>query len=257
MPDISSQAIILRRIDYGDSDLIVSLFTPGAGKLTVIAKSAKKSKRRFPGILELFNRLTVVYSEKQGRRLPILKEAALQEAFTRIRADIRKTAYAAYWVELVNIWLQEGDPQAGLYNLLLEVLAALDAKEISAEMLSVYYQLKFLDSAGLSPNLDACCLCQTRSNCIRTNRLTMSLSDGGIVCCDCRVPNDASRIYRLSKGALKQLAWIAQRDLSTALRVRFAEHVFKEVLDFLEAFVPYHIGKVPKSLSFIKRLRAC
>lgn len=255
MPDVSSQAIVLRRIEYGDSDLIVSLFTLDAGKLTVIAKSAKKSKKRFPGILELFNRLAVVFTESQGKRISLLKEAALQDGFDHIRADIRKTAYAAYWVELMNLWIQEGEPQAALYKLLLEVLSALDAGEFRPEILSFYYQLKFLNSAGFTPHLDACCLCQTHCDSIQDDRLTMSLRDGGIVCCECRLAEHSSQTFRLSKGILKQLAWMEQRELSTAARVRFSEHEYKEVLDFLETFVSYHVGKVPKSLTFLKRLR--
>ena len=63
MSSFSTPAIILRRIDFGDYDLIVTIFTLNKGKISVIAKSAKKSKKRFAGILELFSVLDVKYSE--------------------------------------------------------------------------------------------------------------------------------------------------------------------------------------------------
>ena len=115
----ATQAIVLRRVEYGDYDLIVTLFTPDQGKMAVIAKSAKKSVKRFPGILELFASLEVVIS--RGRRkggLAMLQEASLKSAFFHIRESILKTAYASYWSELLNLWLEEGQPQPALYRLL-------------------------------------------------------------------------------------------------------------------------------------------
>lgn len=55
MPDFSTQAVVLRSVDYGDSDKIVTLFTSGYGKISAIAKGAKRSMKRFGGTLELFS----------------------------------------------------------------------------------------------------------------------------------------------------------------------------------------------------------
>jgi DNA repair protein RecO (recombination protein O) len=255
MPDINTQAILLRKIDYGDNDLIVTLFTSDTGKLTVIAKSAKKSKKRFPCILELFNQLNVVYAQSQRQNLPILKEAVLHEAYINIRADIHKTGYASYWVELINFWLQEGNAQTALYYLLQEVLYALDKGDISAQVLNIYFQIKFLNLAGLQPNLLTCCECQTQTECLPPGKLSVSIKEGGIICCDCISKDSSNDKFTLSKGTLKQLIWMSERDLSAAKKVRFSALGMKEALDFLEGFVPYHVGRVPKSLNFLKHLR--
>ncbi len=256
MRDVNAQGILLRRIDYGDNDLIVTFFTPEVGKITTIAKSAKKSKKRFPGILELFSHLALVYSQNQRQNLPILKEASLLDAFIHIRSDIYKTGYASYWVELIHFWLQEGKAQTHLYYLLQQVLGALNQERISAEVLNIYFQMKFLKFAGFAPNLESCSHCQTDTDGMNQTQVTMSLADGGLVCCQCCPNRDTARHFSLSKGTLKQLVWMADRDLPTAARVRFSNHGLKEALDFLESFVPYHVGKIPKSLKFLKSLRA-
>jgi DNA repair protein RecO (recombination protein O) len=59
----------------------------------------------------------------------------------------------------------------------------------------------------------------------------------------------------LGKGTLKQLLWMAQGDLTLARRVRFSPAAMAEATHFLEAFVPYHIGRVPRSLSFLHQIR--
>jgi DNA repair protein RecO (recombination protein O) len=256
MSDVNAQAVLLKRIDYGDNDLIVTLFIPNVGKLTVIAKSAKKSKKRFPGILEHFNQLSVVYSQNRRGGLPLLKEATLHDAFINIRTDINKTAYAGYWVELIHLWLEEGHAQDTLYYLLQEVLGALDKGEVSIQVLDIYFQMKFLKLVGLQPHLTSCCQCQIQTDCLLSDEVMVSIKDGGIVCCDCSNLSDSfHKKLALSKGTLKQLIWIAERHLPAAKRVRFSINALKETRDFLEAFVPYHVGRIPKSLKFIKRLR--
>jgi len=68
MPILSTPAILLRRIDYGDYDLIITLLTFDAGKISVIAKSAKKSIKRFSGVLELFSVLNVILQNEPAQR---------------------------------------------------------------------------------------------------------------------------------------------------------------------------------------------
>ncbi|HSO67874.1 MAG TPA: DNA repair protein RecO, partial [Desulfatirhabdiaceae bacterium] len=77
MPCFSAKAIVLRKIEFGDADLIITLFSSDRGKLTTIAKGAKKSRKRFSGVLELFSTLNIVSEESRGRGIPILQEASL------------------------------------------------------------------------------------------------------------------------------------------------------------------------------------
>ena len=95
MPIFTSPAIVLRRTDFGDYDLILTFFTLKKGKISAIAKSAKKSTKRFGGILELFSVLDIVCSARIDRDLMVLQEADLKNSFSGIRADLNKTAYAS------------------------------------------------------------------------------------------------------------------------------------------------------------------
>ena len=126
MPVFSTPAILLRRLDYGDFDLILTFLSLERGKISLIAKSAKKSTKRFAGILELFSLMEAVASTGKGRGLPVLQEATLISPFSTIRNDIRKTAYASYWCELLNKWVEENQKQASLYYLLKHALSQLD-----------------------------------------------------------------------------------------------------------------------------------
>jgi len=254
MSRFSTSAIMLRRIDFGDYDLIITFFTLNRGKISVIAKSAKKSTKRFSGILELFSVLELVCSTSHKSRLPVLQEAVLKHPFPKIRADIKKTAYASYWAELINEWLEENKKQVRLYSLFQHVLEELDRDQTPEEAISILFQMRFIAMSGLRPNLNHCSICKTEIEYIKNKRVTIDLTKGGIVCNKCN-PKAKVNTYSLSKGTIKQLLWIESRNLTEAKRIRFTSQALKEGLEFLEAFVPYHLGKEPQSLSFLRQIR--
>jgi DNA repair protein RecO (recombination protein O) len=253
MANLNTPAILLRRIDFGDYDLIVTLFTRTQGKTSAIAKSAKKSVKRFPGVLEPFSRLNVVMARGRGKGLPVLQEASLEDPFFKIRENIVKTAYASYWSELIYLWMAEGEPQEALYRLTLHVLAELDRGNTPVEVLSILFQMRFLSLAGFRPNFDHCHACKTCLDQIRHDCVFSDPSRGGIACPTCGVPTNGR--LKISKGTLKQLMWTDSGDLERAARVRFTPLAITEGLNFLEAFVPFHIGKSPKSLKVLRSIR--
>lgn len=253
MASQSTTAILLRRIEFGDYDLIVTLFSRELGKTSAIAKSAKKSVKRFPGVLEPFSRLNVVLAKGRGKGMPVLQEAYLEEPFFRIREDIVKTAYASYWSELIYLWMAEDEPQEDLYRLTSHVLTELNRGETPMEVLSILFQMRFLSLAGFRPNFEHCHSCKTCLDRIRHASVVSDPAKGGIICPTCVGPVNGQ--LAISKGTLKQLMWTDAGDLERAARVRFTPAAMAEGLTFLEAFVPYHIGKSPKSLKVLHSVR--
>lgn len=253
MTEFSTTAITLRRLEYGERDLILTLFTPDQGKISVIAKSAKKSVKRFGGALELFSETAVVCKNGRGK-LPLLQEASVKEPFYAIRSDFRKTAYASYWAEIVREWIEEGGKEAALYELLVRVLGRLDQGAFSPEMLSVLFQMRFLVISGFCPDLCQCRKCKQTTEAIPAQRIAFDLPKGGLVCTGCGQDSGKRAIW-LSKGTLKQLLWLAQADLEKAARIRFNPQSLAEALAFLEAFLPFHLHKTPKSLRFLRGMR--
>lgn len=254
MSTFSSPAILLRRLEVGDFDLIVSLFTLDHGKVSAIAKSAKKSTKRFAGVLELFSRLQVVCRAGRGKGLPVLQEAVLQEPFCAIRCDVKKTAYASYWSELLNSWLEEGDKQDRLFWLFEHVLGRLERGCESAELLSILFQMRFTAISGFSPSLQQCSCCKKDVDDMPEHRVVFDLSRGGLVCNAC-VSGTTGRLH-LSKGTIKQLLWIESGGFSKAHRIRFSPATLEEGLQFLESFVPYQVGREPRSLKFLRKIRS-
>jgi DNA repair protein RecO (recombination protein O) len=180
MSGYTTPALVLKRINYGDHDLIISLFTLDRGKVSVIAKAAKKSIKRFGGILELFTALEAVIKPGRGKGLPVLQEAALIQPFANIRSDVVKTAYASYWAELVNTWMEEYDRQDLIFKLLAYVFDELDKGTAGTRALSILFQIRFMALSGLAPNLSQCSRCGLDVAGVASREIYFSRAGGGL-----------------------------------------------------------------------------
>ena len=249
----TTTAIVLRRREYGDFDLIVTLLTCDKGKRTLIAKAAKKSTKRFPGILEPFNHLQIAYREGRRKGMPVLEEATLAHSPGGIRSDYVKTAYASYWVECISVWLEEERVRPDIYALLTFVLQALSDDRMPATIVNILFQMRFIGHEGFQPVLESCASCHSDVVPMAQNHFCVDLGKGGVVCNQCP-PGGHGRMH-LSKGTLKQLLWMADGDLDKAGRARFSAQATAEATAFLEAFVPYHLGRKIKSLKYLQQIR--
>jgi hypothetical protein len=102
------EALVLRAIDFGESDRIVHLLTPQSGRINAIAKGAKRSVRRFPGTLDLFNHLRVQIARRRAATLARLEHTALLTCFPGLRSHPARFALGCYVVELLDRLAPEG-----------------------------------------------------------------------------------------------------------------------------------------------------
>lgn len=245
-------------MDYGDYDVIIDFLTRDKGKVTAIAKNAKKSKKRFAGILELFVRLDAVFVlPKRGTGLSILKEASLADPFIGIRSNIEKTAYAGYWCEIINRWVEAGGKQEGLFELLHYILSALDKNAIHHEVLSILFQIRFMDLAGMAPGLARCRQCRCLLENMPGSNVMLDIAGGGIVCKECDEKRQGrTHAVGLLKGTVKQIVWLRDSRMNRAERICFSEKSRGQALDALERFVGFHLSGEIKSLKVLRRIRA-
>ncbi|MCJ7547532.1 MAG: DNA repair protein RecO, partial [Deltaproteobacteria bacterium] len=93
-----TDAVVIYRADFGESDLLVTLYTPDLGQVKGIAKGAKRSKRRFVNNLQPFSYIRILFAEGRGGLIR-LDEADMIQPFFRISEDISKVLYGSYFLE--------------------------------------------------------------------------------------------------------------------------------------------------------------
>ena len=253
MSHFSTSAIILTRRNYSDFDLIITALSEDLGKVTLMAKNAKKSIKRFSGGLEPFSQYRMLFRQGRGKGMYLLEESETEFIPETIRSSIKKTAYASYWAELIALWFESGHVQPDVFQLLKQALSDLNSDSKPDALISLVFLLRFIGIEGFLPMLEQCSACRTDIDTILGSTLCFDLKQGGIICQSCPTDNNSS-VLHISKGTVKQLSWLLHQNNQVAERVRFSTQSLSEATTFLNSFVPYHIGKMPKSLRFLVQI---
>jgi DNA repair protein RecO (recombination protein O) len=175
-------------------------------------------------------------------------------AFEQIRTDITKMAYASYWCELVDRWMEQGQQQVAVYKLLEYTLDQLNSGGLSEHQLHIGFQLRFMTLSGFRPGLEDCYICKKPLEQFGRSSVAFDVRRGGILCKEC-APQKAAPLG-LSMGTVKLLNWVLNAPLGKLNRVGFSRQAIEESVRMLEAFVVYHLGKETKSLKFLKQIES-
>ena len=242
-----TQAVVLRRTDFGEADRLLTVFTPERGKLRLVAKGARKPSSRKSGHVELFSRGQFMVAV--GRELDIVTQAETLEPFLPLREDLERTTYAYYVSELADAFTAERDENGPLYRLLVEAYGWLCADDDLA-LIARYYELHLLGLVGFQPQFFACVGCR---NPLEPEVSYMSAADGGILCAKCG--RNWTGATEVSVNALKVLRFLQSRDWETCRLLRLSPVTHAEVERLMSAYLTYHLERKLKSVDFIHRLR--
>ncbi len=248
MADRQTPAIILTVKDYGEADLVVTFLTPASGRLTGMAKHAKKSRRRFAHCLEPLSRVNFFLSPKRGE-LEFLQKGELVRSHPSLRRDLPRLGAAAVLAELAGELAGPPEAYGEIFAALEEALGRLEAGYPPESILPTFL-LRLLSLGGYGPRLHLCLKCDREPQ----PPLYFSIPRGGVLCEACK--GAAGPLLPLSLGALKLLRLARDLPLSKLCRLRFPALQRRQSLAVFRAFVRYHLGRDLKSWSFWEKVAA-
>jgi DNA repair protein RecO (recombination protein O) len=177
---LKTEAIVLRSIRYGEADRILHLYTPDHGRLSAIAKGARRSRSRFGARLEPFFHVRAMLHEGRSDLLTVtgVDTVAVHAAVRDHAATLDAASRAC---DAVTRLFETSDPHPEVFRLLANELALLDADAAHARAGNgLAFRLKLLLAAGIVPQLAACAVCG------ETEHLQgFSGAAGGVVCSAC------------------------------------------------------------------------
>jgi DNA repair protein RecO (recombination protein O) len=244
---VITAAIVVRTVDYGEADRIVTLLTREHGKLSAIARGAKRSKRRFGAGLALFGVGEATLSERAGAELATLESFDGARGFAGLLADVAKVAHGGYACELVRELVPPRQPEPELFELLIQFLALLDGGEARAETLRVL-ELRVLELTGLRPSLAECARCGGTDELDREGQV-FDVRRGGVVCAACH--GDGRPLSTEARRALVEAQGLS---LDEAASLVLAPAVNAGCREALSALITDHLGRPLKSVEFIAKL---
>lgn len=247
MAEHSSPALVLRLLDYGEADRIVTLFTPELGRIKGFARHARKSRKRFGAALELFTSVEIFWGARQRGDLLRLESVESKALRIGLRNRLEAFALASYASELIELFLAEGQAQPELYELLT---ALLDHLEQGGDVPTarLLYELRLVDLLGYRPHFRRCGLCGAG---VGHGRVRFDLHSGGAVCPDC-----SGRLTGLevSAGTLGSLARCAQTDPTRFADIRLGPVTLEEGGRILQQVLASHWSRSPRSLDFLNQM---
>ena len=179
-----TDAIVLRLVEFSETSVVATLFTRDFGKISALAKGARRPKSPFEAALDLLAVCRIVFLHRTSDALDLLTEARLERRFRAATRDLSRL-YAGYYVaELLNDLTDAGDPHHELFQAAEETLYGLDTdRAVPATVLR--FELTALRLLGHLPLLDACVGCGQRV--ATTGPLAFGQLAGGVLCERCRV----------------------------------------------------------------------
>jgi len=142
-----TNAVILRRMDYGEADRLLTLLTPDHGKFRALAKGARKPIARKTGHVELYALVDIQIA--RGRELHVVREVEMREPFLPLREDLVRSTYASHFVELIDRFTGEQDSSQAEFELLVTGLARL-CTGVDPRTVARFFELRLLGLAGNS-----------------------------------------------------------------------------------------------------------
>ena len=245
-----TEAIVLRLLDYGESDRIVTFFTAGYGKVRGIAKGARRSRKRFANVLEPFCFSNLLFSRRGPDSLALIDSSEAISQFPAIRGDLEKTLRASYLIDLTDQFTPDDKKNEPLFKLVRDFLFLLEARP-AAESLLRFFEVRLLRLSGYDPVLDRCLVCQKPIG--KETSYRFQAADGGLTCNGCR-PSGGVGIP-VSLGTIRTLLLGREVEIDRLGSILLSPQSADESRKILAQFIRHLLGREVKSLHVLNEIR--
>lgn len=245
---LKTDAVVLRKVKFGEADAILTLFSKKLGKIQAVAKESRSLKGRYSTGTQLFS-----YSEFvlfKGKNLYQVSQVDSKYSFYKRMDDILKFSYASYILELTESVITEGQTNNRLFNTLVKWLYIYTTMDKAYETFVKAYEIKLLMYIGYKPELDHCIHCNEAVE----SRWRFSAKEGGLLCKNCFSVDPYA--MQISKTAINVIKYLMYADLEQIAKLKIKPDILEELNKILIHYIRTHIGKAQfSSLQFLKNIK--
>lgn len=240
-----TKAIIIKAIDYKENDKLIWAYCEDLGKITFIAKGAKKSKSK-----NLSLTLPLCFGEYiffKGRNLYNLQEGKIINSFQGLLNNLDKLTYSSYVCELIDICVQDAEVDKTLFRDFITCLYLLNTDAMDYELLIRAFELRLLSATGYGLEFDKCCICKKS---IGTSDY-ISLSHFGGVCVEC---NKEHGVY-ISRAGYNALRFLNNTPMDKIYRLNVNKEIKKQIEKVTTFIINSNYSRKPKSLEMLNYIK--
>jgi DNA repair protein RecO (recombination protein O) len=238
---IKTEAVVLSKMDYGDSSNILSLYTKDFGKLSVIHKGARSPKSKKGFAAEPLNHLQIIIYKKDTRELQLLSNIDLISHFPHIKEDLDKLKFSLAILELIKKLTPENETNIRIFNGLTRILFLMNSSNENPKITFGRFFLFFLKEIGYEIQLNKCSSCQTNF----TNGDSLGYNfELGIFCSRCS--GNFKIDFKISQELFNYLMCLKQ-NINAEL---FKNFTADRAIIFMERHLKFHIPDFKGIISF-------
>ncbi|MFM8314751.1 MAG: DNA repair protein RecO [Deltaproteobacteria bacterium] len=233
----SSKGIVLSIENFGEADRYIQFLTKDWGVISVLAKSARKSKRRYVGGLDLFCH-NEIFLRGDPKDRPYLNELSVLNSFPKLRENLDKVLLAgkiAHWIKkLANT----PTPMPAIYSLMGQSLALIEKEQNieKLDLLNTVFKLKLLSLIGLKPRVDTCAKCESEEDI----EGVFDLNSGGILCRLCSPKADFTGAFTLNPTQRNLVNVADQIKLTCWDDISFSPELLSSINRLTTQFASFH-----------------
>jgi len=243
-----AEAITLKSHAFGERDRLLVLYTAQHGKMSALAKGARRTASRLAAHVDLFSHGHLFLAH--GRTFDLITQGETVERFPLLRTDLGRLSLAFYAGELLDRFTEERSANPGLFNSVIAVMRRLADADLDPLVALRAYELDLLALSGYRPQLHRCVRCETL---ILPAANSFSAAEGGVMCPTCaeRYPDS----YAISVETLRLLRNLQTRPEEIIGRVRVSARTMEHAERVLIGYIQYLLDLRLRSVGFIEVIR--
>lgn len=260
-PCEATPCLVLRVVDYGDADRIVTLLTAAHGKISALAKGARSSRRRFGAALSSFGFGEAMLEERRGQDLWSLSDLHVTRGFPNLPHELSRFGHAAYACELCLHLCPPHVPEPEVLRLLVTLLDYLDGLPLTdkpSPLALRIFELRLLSEVGLALQLYDCAACG--GPVPAAPLVPIDIRRGGVLCSDCflgPVPTElgpqGGGLHATLRDTLALLGTLPIDRAALAPLVIEARSQ-QQARELLQSLIQNHLGHGLRSVEFIAKM---
>jgi DNA repair protein RecO (recombination protein O) len=238
---IKTEAVVLSKINYGDSSIIASLYSKETGRMSVIIKGGRSPKSKIGMMIDPLNHLEIVFYKKESRDVQILSGAEIISHFHHLKEDLERLKYSYAVIELVKKLSPENEPNLKILKGIVRILSLFDSSNERPEILFGRFFLFFIEEVGYELQLLKCSVCGKDD---LNNKILGYNYDRGLLCEKCKAENINN--FEINPELFDYLNCLKSNKSIQSVN----NYIIKNVNNFFENYLKYHVNDFKGIQSF-------
>jgi len=249
MSYLKTKGIVIREVNTGEADKILTVFTKSHGKISAAAKGARRPKSKLIGGSQFLCFSDFMFFK--GKEMFLLNSCEVIEPFYEIRNDMVKLTYSAHMVDLISDIVQENQSSNRVLQLFLNSLHMLAKTDRNPELISRIFEVRLMTVVGYAPFVKGCMVCGSEEF---NGGFSFSFKNCGLICNNDVCRSNDQYALNITAGTARALRHIVHSRIEDLFNFNVSREVLDELNRISRRYLKDRLERDYTKLDFLKTL---